>query len=231
MQLQGPQRERWKQQAAETAVQFIEDGMVIGLGTGSTATLVAHALAQRIQAGLRLAGVVPTSQASHDLAARLEIPLTTLDLHPTLDLDLDGADEIDPHLSLLKGAGGALLREKVVASISQRFLVVADQSKQVTTLGERFPLPVEVVPFATPPVRKRLEALGATVRLRHRAGRPFVTDNHNVILDCTFPFPLADPQALDAQIHQIVGVVETGFFFHLATQVVLGTPTGVQLLP
>jgi ribose 5-phosphate isomerase A len=193
--------------------------------------MVAHALARRIQAGLHLVGAVPTSRAMQDLAASLLIPLTTLDTHPILDLDLDGADEIDARLSLLKGGGGALLREKIVASVSRRFIVVADQSKRVTTLGERFPLPVEVIPFAAHPVRKRLEDLGATVTLRHQAGSVFVTDNSNVILDCRFPSPLGNPEALDAHIHQIVGVVETGFFFHLAHQAVIGEPHGVQRLP
>ena len=231
MQLPDPQQESWKQQAAEAAVQLIEDGMVIGLGTGSTATLVAHALARRIQAGLHLVGTVPTSKAMQHLAAALGIQLTTLDTHPVLDLDLDGADEIDAQLSLLKGGGGALLREKIVASVSKRFLVVAGQSKRVTTLGEHFPLPVEVVPFAAHPVRKRLEDLGATVTPRHQAGSIFVTDNSNVIFDCRFPNRIGDPEALDAHIHQIVGVVETGFFFHLAHQAVIGGPYGIQRLP
>ena len=231
MQFHDPQQESWKQQAAEAAVQLIEDGMVIGLGSGSTATLVAHVLARRIQAGLHLVGAVPTSRAMQDLAASLLIPLTTLDTHPVLDLDLDGADEIDAQLSLLKGGGGALLREKIVASVSKRFLVVADQSKRVATLGEHFPLPVEVIPFAAHPVRTRLEDLGATVTLRHQVGSVFITDNSNVILDCRFPNRIDDPEALDAHLHQIVGVVETGFFFHLAHQAVIGGPYGVQRLP
>ena len=231
MHLPDPQRDRWKLQAAEAAVQLIEDDMVIGLGSGSTATFVAHALAQRLQAGLHLVGAVPTSRVMQGLAAVLEIPLTTLDAHPVVDLDLDGADEIDPHLSLLKGRGGALLREKIVATVARRFVVVADHSKRVTNLGERFPLPVEVVPFAAHPVRKRLEALGATITLRHQAGSVFITDNSNVILDCRFPNRIDDPEALDAHIHQIVGVVETGFFFHLAHQAVIGGPYGVQRLP
>lgn len=157
-----------------------------------------------------------------DFAAALGIPLTTLDTHPVVDLDLDGADEIDPHLSLLKGGGGALLREKIVASAARRFIVVADSSKQVTHLGEHTPIAVETAPLGLTPVRKRLEAQGATVQIRYRAGRVFVIDNQNVILDCRFPYPIGDPEALDAQIHQIVGVVETGFFFHLANQVVIG---------
>jgi ribose 5-phosphate isomerase A len=231
MRLPDPQQEYWKQQAAEAAAQLIEDGMVIGLGSGSTATLVAHALARRIQAGLHLVGAIPTSKAMQHLAAALGIPLTTLDTHPALDLDLDGADEIDAQLSLLKGGGGALLREKIVASVSRRFIVVADQSKRVTKLGERFPLPVEVVPFAAHPVRTRLEDLGATVTLRHQAGSVFVTDNSNVILDCRFSPPIEDSEALDVKIHQMVGVVETGFFFHLAQQAVIGGPQGVQRFP
>lgn len=224
------QHDTWKQMAGEAAAQLVEDDMLIGLGTGSTANQLIYALGRRVQSGLRIAGAVSSSQASQDLAASLGIPVTDLDTHPTLDLYIDGADEIDPHLSLIKGAGGALLREKVVATAAQRFVVIADASKLVQQLGRIFPVPVETVPFAATPVRKRLEALGAIVTVRQRAGVTFITENHNLILDCAFPNGIADPFGLDARLHSIVGVVETGLFLHMAQQAIIGGPEGVQTI-
>src|SRR5437660_983722 len=155
------QQDSWKQLAGEAAAKLIEDGMVIALGSGSTAAYLIYALARRIQAGLSIVGAFPTSKVTGELASNLGIPLTDLDTHPELDLDIDGADEIDSQLGLIKGGGGALLREKVVASAAQRFIVIADINKQVRQLGLKTPLPVETIPFAATPVRKRLEALGA----------------------------------------------------------------------
>src|SRR5437588_9771602 len=149
------QQGRWKRLAGETAVTFIEDGMVIGLGSGTTANQMIYALGRRIQEGLRITGAVATSHTSEDLARKLGIPLTDLDIHPVLDLDIDGADEIDQQLRLIKGGGGALLREKIVASSAQRFVVIADATKRVALLGQNSPLPVETVPFAATPVIKR----------------------------------------------------------------------------
>jgi ribose 5-phosphate isomerase A len=223
-------QDSWKQQAGTAAVQFIEEGMVIGLGTGSTANFMLYALAQRIQQGLHIVGAVSSSQATQNLASRLGIPLTDLDTHPELDLYIDGADEIDPHLNLLKGAGGALLREKIVASSARRFIVIGDITKRVDSLLTHFPLPVEVVPFALTPVRKRLEKLGAIVQVRQLAGRPFITDNSNLIVDCTFPHGISDPQALNAQICGIVGTVETGLFLGMAERALIGGPDGVTVL-
>src|SRR5438067_10585616 len=197
------QQDSWKQLAGEAAAKLIEDGMVIGLGSGSTAAYLIYALARRIQAGLSIVGAVPTSKVTGQLADNLGIPLTDLDTHPELDLDIDGADEIDGQLYLIKGGGGALLREKIVASAAQRFIVIGDATKQVTQLGLKMPLPIEVIPFAVAPVRRRLEALGASIQLRQLAGQVFVTDNSNVILDCTFPGGITNPVELQERVKHI----------------------------
>lgn len=224
------QRDTWKQLAGNAAAQLVEDGMVIGIGTGSTVTYLIYALARRIQDGLRIVGAVPTSQATYDLAHNLGIPLTDLDTHPALDLCIDGADEIDSQFNLIKGAGGALLREKVVASVSRRFVVIADQTKEVSLLGVQSPVPVEIIPFALTPIRLQLESLGATVQIRHLGEQIFVTDNNNNILDCTFPNGIVDPASLDAQMHAIIGVLETGLFLHMAHAAIIGGPDGVKVL-
>ena len=224
------QQDSWKQLAGEAAAKLIEDGMVIGLGSGTTAVYLVYALAGRIQAGLSIVGAVPTSKATEELAGNLGIPLTDLDTHPELDLDIDGADEIDSQLGLIKGGGGALLREKIVASVAQRFIVLADITKQVRQLGLKTPLPVETIPFAATPVRKRLEALGAIVQLRQLAGQLYLTDNNNVILDCTFPGGITDPPGLNDRIKRIVGVVETGLFLNMAEQAIIGGPEGVKIV-
>lgn len=224
-------QDSWKQMAGTAAANLIEDGMVVGLGTGSTSNFLIYALAQRVQAGLHIVGTISSSQASHDLAENLGIPVTSLDAHPTLDIYIDGADEIDTQLNLLKGAGGALLREKIVASAARRFVVIADVTKQVTHLGQNFPVPVEVVPFAITPVRKHLESLGAKVTLRQLADKPFITENENIILDCVFAGGISDPIGLSANIHHIVGVVETGLFLGMAERALIGGPNGVLTLP
>jgi ribose 5-phosphate isomerase A len=224
------EQDAWKRAAGEAAAELVEAGMVIGLGSGSTAAYMVQALARRIQAGLRIVGAVPTSLHTEQLARDLGIPLTDLDSHPELDLDLDGADEIDPQLYLIKGGGGALLREKVVASAARRFVVIADVTKQVRYLGYHVPLPIETIPFATTPVRRRLEALGATVQLRQRDNQAILTDNGNIILDCTFTGGIADPVDMEARIRRIVGVVESGLFLHMAAQAIIGGPQGVTRL-
>jgi ribose 5-phosphate isomerase A len=224
------QQDTWKRLVGEAAVTLIEDAMVVGLGTGTTATQVIYALGRRIQEGLRITGAVATSHASEDLARNLGIPLTDLDTYPVLDLDIDGADEIDDQLSLIKGGGGALLREKIVASSARRFIVVGDATKRVAQLGRNTPLPVEAIPFAATPVTKRLEALGATVRLRRSGDSMFFTENCNIILDCFFADGIADPTELDARIHSIVGVVETGLFLNMAERAIIGGPEGITVL-
>ena len=224
------QQDTWKRLAGEAAAQFIEDGMVLGLGTGTTATQLIYAVGRRIQEGLSITGAVATSQASEELARKLGIPLTDLDTHPVLDLAIDGTDEIDGQLRLIKGGGGALLREKVVASAARRFIVIGDATKQVAQLGRNTPLPVEVVPFAATPVSKHLEALGASVRLRRSGDSVFFTENCNIILDCFFADGITDPSELDSRIHRIVGVVETGLFLHMAERAIIGGPEGVKVL-
>src|SRR5436190_12945579 len=224
------QQDRWKHLVGEAAVTFIEEGMVIGLGSGTTATQMIYALGHRIQEGLRITGAVATSHASEDLARKLGIPLTDLDTHSVLDLDIDGADEIDQQLRLIKGGGGALLREKIVASSARRFVVIADTTKRVPLLGQHTPLPVETVPFAATPVTKHLEALGATVQLRRSGDNVFFTENCNIILDCFFTSGIADPEDLDIRIQSIVGVVETGLFLHMAERAIIGGPEGITVL-
>jgi ribose 5-phosphate isomerase A len=224
------QQDSWKRLAGEAAATLIEDGMVIGLGSGTTATQMIYALGHRIQEGLRIIGAIATSHASEDLARKLGIPLTDLDTHPVLDLDIDGADEIDQQLRLIKGGGGALLREKIVASSARRFVVVADATKRVALLGQHFPLPIETVPLAATPVTKRLKELGATVQLRRSGDNVFFTENCNIILDCFFGNGITDPAELDTRIHSIVGVVETGLFLHMAEKAIIAGPEGITVL-
>jgi ribose 5-phosphate isomerase A len=214
-----------KQLAARAAVKLVESGSVVGLGSGSTANHAIRFLAERIREGLKIVGV-PTSQRTKNLAEQLGIPLTTLEEHSQLDIDIDGADEVDPHLNLIKGGGGALLREKIIASASRRFIVVAESTKQVQRLG-KFPLPVEVIPFAEPVIRPRIEALGAQVKLRRYAyDNPFVTDEGHHILDCSFG-QISDPAALSDALHAIPGVVEHGLFIGMAEIAFIGKAGGV----
>lgn len=221
----------YKKMVGEAAARLVEDGMVIGLGSGTTAAFLVRALAERLRGGLRIVGAVPTSRETAQLASSLGIPLVTLETHPTLDLDIDGADEIDPQLNLIKGAGGALLREKIVASSARRFVVISDSSKLVPHLGTRFALPVEVVPFALSFVRRRLEVLGASAQPRVREGQLYVTDNQNYILDCRFPGGIADPASLQTQIRAIAGVVDHGLFLGMAQQALVAGPQGLTTLP
>lgn len=221
----------YKNTAGRAAAELVEDGMVIGLGTGSTAAFLIQALAQRLHAGLHIVGAVPTSQATARLASSLAIPLVSLENYPLLDLAIDGADEIDPQLNLIKGAGGALLREKIVATAARRFVVISDTSKLVPRLGTHFALPVEVVPFALNLVQRHLEALGAQVQPRIHEQQLFVTDNQNYILDCRFPTGIADPARLQTQLRAIVGVVEHGLFLGIAQQALVAGPDGLKRLP
>jgi len=207
-----------KQAAARAAAELVEPGSIVGLGSGSTATYAIRFLGQRVRESLRIVGI-PTSQKTKQLAEQLGIPLSTLDEHPQIDIDIDGADEIDPQLNLIKGGGGALLREKIIASASRRFIVVGDSSKQVAHLG-KFPLPVEVIPFAQSLISKRIAGLGAQVSLRG-AGNPYVTDEGHHILDCKFG-EIADPPALAEKLRGIPGVVEHGLFIGMAELALVG---------
>jgi len=224
--------ETYKQQVGEAAANLVEDGMLVGLGTGTTAAFLVKALAARLQNGLHIKGAVPSSEATAQLAQNLGIPLTTLQEHPELDLAIDGADEIDPQLNLIKGGGGALLREKIVASAARRFVVIGDSSKLVPCLGTACALPIEVVPFAQAPVMVQLKKLGAEIMMRtlKGSGDLFVTDNGNYIIDCRFPGGIADPEKLQTQIRAIVGVVEHGLFLHMAERALIAGPNGLLTL-
>ena len=213
-------RTQEKQIAARAAVDLVEAGSVVGLGSGSTAAFAVRFLAERVRSGLKIVGI-PTSQQTKHLAEQLGIPLATLDDHPKIDIDIDGADEIDPQLNLIKGGGGAFLREKIIASVSRRFIVIADSAKQVRQLGE-FPLPVEVVPFAQSLIKPQIEALGAQVSLRSYAyGNPYVTDEGHHILDCNFG-EISDPSALAEKLCHIPGVIEHGLFIGMAELALIG---------
>lgn len=213
--------------AAEHAATLVEDGMIVGLGTGSTAAFAINALGVRVRDGLRI-HAVPTSRASATLARTNTIPLTTLNTHPAIDLTIDGADEVDPALDVIKGRGGALLREKIVASATQRQVIIVDRTKIVTRLGEHSPLPVEIVPFGWKSTAAALAALGLTPTFRHAGARPFRTDNGNFIVDCGLPTD-ADIHALAAAIKATVGVVDHGFFLGLIHTLVVGTESGVEV--
>jgi ribose 5-phosphate isomerase A len=221
----------YKQQAAEHALEYVRSGMALGLGTGSTARHLLTGLAARLRDGrLRDVVGVPTSEASAALARELGIPLATLEQRPQLDLAIDGADEVDPMLNLIKGLGGALLREKIVAAAAQQFVVVVDETKIVAQLGTRAPLPVEVIAFGLPLCERRLAGLGCAPALRYTSGgSPFRTDEGNLILDCRFA-AIADAPALNAALHALPGVVEHGRFIGMADRVLVAGAGGVSTM-
>jgi ribose 5-phosphate isomerase A len=209
--------DREKEAAARASLRFVRDGNIVGLGTGSTAAYVVRFLGEQVRAGLKIRGI-PTSARTKDLAASLGIPLTTLGEFQQIDVDIDGADEFDPQLHLIKGGGGALLREKIIASASRQVVIIADSSKQVAVLG-KFPLPVEVIAFAEPLVAKKITALGAAVKRRQDSkGNAFMSDEGHHILDCSFG-QIPDPPALARVLSDMPGVVEHGLFIDLATVV------------
>jgi ribose 5-phosphate isomerase A len=211
--------EQEKEAAARASLRFIKSGQVVGLGTGSTAACFIRLLGEQVKKGLQIRGI-PTSVRSRELAESLGIPLTTLDEYQEIDVTVDGADEVDPQLRLIKGGGGALLREKVVASATKHLVIVADATKQVPRLG-KFPLPVEVIRFAQALVAKKIAELGADVRLRLQAnGTPYVTDENNHIFDCHFG-EIADADKLARQLSDMPGIVEHGLFIGMASTVLL----------
>jgi ribose 5-phosphate isomerase A len=226
--------EAQKRAAAASALDFVRPGMRLGLGTGTTARHFVELLAERVRAGLDVLAV-PTSETTRLDAERLGIPLSSLDETPQLDLTVDGADEIGPDLNLIKGGGGALLREKIVASASARMVVIADQSKLVPVLG-RFPLPIEVVPFGLPVIRRAIEAAcaaagsaGPALLRRDGTGHAFVTDGGHWILDAALA-TISDPEGLATRLQAIAGVVEHGLFIGMAQTAVVAGETGVRLL-
>jgi ribose 5-phosphate isomerase A len=223
-------RDALKRAAAEAAVALVQDGMVVGLGTGSTAAFAVDALARRHRQGLKFVGI-PTSERTAARARDAGLPLTSFAAHRQIDLTIDGADEVERGtLNLIKGLGGALLREKIVAAASRHLAIIVDGVKLVDRLGMRAPVPVEVVAFGLEPTQAALEALGASVQLRlSPAGEPFVTDSGNRILDCHFA-PIADPARLEERIRRIVGVVECGLFISRADPVFVADAAGVHRL-
>lgn len=226
----GGERDAQKRAAAQTAVELVQDGMIVGLGTGSTAAFAIEALAKRHAQGLRFLGI-PTSERTRVQAAAAGIPLTSFSERRRIDITIDGADQVERGtLNLVKGRGGALLGEKIVAAASQRLAIVVDGTKLVDRLGATAPVPVEVVAFGLEATAATLEALGASVKLRlSGTGEPFVTDSGNRILDCNFG-PIADPARLEERIGRVVGVVESGLFIGRADAVFAGEATGVSRL-
>jgi ribose 5-phosphate isomerase A len=221
--------QQFKQAAAEAAVALVENGMVIGLGTGSTATLAVDALGKRVKEGLRIIGV-PTSEHTAAQARGLGINISSLAEHSQLDLTIDGADEIQRGtLDLIKGGGGALLREKVVASATRRLIIIADETKLVDRLGAHFAVPVEVVQFGWQAAERKLQKLGAQTKLRPgQDEKPFVTDGGNFIVDCRFS-PIEAPAALDQELNSVVGVVEHGLFLKMTSRAIVAGQGGVQV--
>jgi len=209
-----------KEAAARASLRFVNDGDIVGLGSGSTAECAIRLLGERLKSGLRIRGI-PTSVRSKELAASLGIPLTTLDDYQQIDVTIDGADEFDPELRLIKGGGGALLLEKIIASASKKVVIVADSSKQVQVLG-KFPMPVEVIPFAQALIANKITALGASVTLRQYVyENPFVTDEGHHILDCHFG-QIPDPPTLARTLGDMPGVVEHGLFINMVNVVLMG---------
>ncbi len=223
-----------KREAAARALDYVRPGMRLGLGTGSTAAHFVDLLAGRVREGLEVVGV-PTSEATRQQAERLGVPLTTLDAEPELDLAVDGADEIDPSLDLIKGGGGALLREKIVASVSREMIVIADESKFVQRLG-RFPLPIEIVDFGVTSILRSIEAALAAenckgaLRLRRKPdGHVFVTDQGHFIADAGLE-AIPDARSLACRLAEVAGVVEHGLFIGLARRAILAGPSGVRIV-
>jgi len=219
-----------KRRSAEAAAKHVENGSIIGLGSGSTAMHFVHIVGSHLRSG-KLEDIlgVPTSQRTAAEAKEAGIALTSLDEHPRLDLSVDGADQINEELEAIKGGGGALLREKVVASASEMYIIIVDERKLTSRLGEGFPLPIEVLPFSLGAVKRRLEGMKVRASLRTIKGtaEPFVTDNGNYILDADFGY-FAEPRALDGLLKEIPGVLETGLFLDYANMAYVGTPKGVR---
>jgi ribose 5-phosphate isomerase A len=216
-----------KKAAALRAVEMVESGMIVGLGTGSTAAHAIEAIGQLVAQGYELV-CVPTSKATEALARSYGIVLATLDEVGACDITIDGADEVDPRLNLIKGMGGALLREKIVAFSSVHEVIIVDDSKMVQTLGTKSPLPVEILPFGHTKTIQALESLGCRAKLKG-GSEPFLSDNGNYVAECRFP-KIGDPELVEAEIDLIPGVVENGLFIDMATKVVVAGDDGVRVI-
>lgn len=217
-----------KQVAAQEAASRIKDGMVIGIGSGSTVNEMLRFLAKRIEAeGIRVSGI-PSSLKTERLAKELEIPLTTFAVHQKVDIAIDGTDEVDSNLYLIKGGGGSLVREKMVDMVADKFIVIADQSKMVKQLGN-VAVPVEIVPYGWQATEKRLQQIGCQTNLRYRNGEIFVSDNQNYIIDCKFT-EIKEPARLHESIKRLVGVVETGIFTDMVHETIIVDQGNISVL-
>jgi ribose 5-phosphate isomerase A len=220
--------EDFKRQAAIVALDEIRDDMVVGLGTGSTATHFIRELGARVSAGLKILGI-PTSDASKELAGELGIPLTNFIAHPAVDVTVDGADEVSPELELIKGLGGALVREKIVARASRRVVIVVDEAKLVDKLGSRAVIPIEVVPFAVELVTRRLAEWDGPTCIRQKEGKAFLSDNGNLVIDWQHG-PIDQPSLLEKRLKELTGVVDCGLFCGIANLVIVAGPNGCRKL-
>ncbi|MFO7677573.1 MAG: ribose-5-phosphate isomerase RpiA [Thermoplasmatota archaeon] len=223
------EQEEMKKRAAEKAIEYIEDGMIIGLGTGSTVEYALQSLSEKIKQGLKIQGV-PTSLRTKKSAKAYDIPLIDFDENSVdIDVTIDGADEVDSNLSLIKGGGGALTREKIIAYHSKKLIIIIDETKIAKRLGVHFSLPVEVTKFGWRATMKTLKELGCTAELRTITGGPYITDNQNYIIDCDFG-RIDEPEVLEKEINMIPGVVENGLFIDLASEVIVGSKQGIMTL-
>jgi len=221
---------QFKEAAAESAAELVQSGMIVGLGSGTTAALAVTAIGRRVRSGLRIIGI-PTSEQTAGQSRQLGIPLSSLEDHPEIDMTIDGADEVElGTLNLIKGRGGALLREKIVASATSQLVIIVDETKLVRQLGAHDSVPVEVIPFGWQTTAARLQKLGADPHLRLRPdGQSYTTDGGHYILDCAFG-PIASPAGLQRELDGVVGLVEHGLFVGLASRVVVGGPEGLKTL-
>jgi ribose 5-phosphate isomerase A len=217
-----------KQVAGEKAAEYVKNGMVVGLGTGSTTYYAIKKIGAMVEDGLDIIGI-PTSIQTEKIAKECSIPLSSLQEHPEVDLTVDGADEVDPNLNLIKGMGGALLKEKIVACASKKEIIVVDDSKIVDVLGSKSPLPVEVTPFGWKNSQVLLESFGCKTELRVREGERVVSDNKNYIIDCKFE-SIEAPKELEQKINNLPGVLENGLFLGLTNLVIIGSESGIKLL-
>ena len=220
--------EHLKKIAAEKATEEVQNGMVVGLGTGSTVYYALLKLGKMVRDGLKIIGI-PTSDGTEKIANEQDIPLSTLAVHPTIELTIDGADEVDAHLNLIKGGGAALVREKIIANASKRILIVVDESKISRVLGTSFALPVEIVRFGWEATQREVDKICGQSDIRGGIENPLITDNGNYILDCHFN-GIPEPEKVELQLNNIPGVVENGIFVGRADKVIIGTPSGIKYM-
>jgi ribose 5-phosphate isomerase A len=215
-----------KRSAAIAALDEIRDDMVVGLGSGSTASIFIRELGARVRSGLKVVGI-PTSETSRRIAEEVGVPLTTLGQHPRIDVTVDGADEVSPELDLIKGLGGALVREKIVAHATDRVVIVVDEGKLVPVLGTHTGIPVEVIPFAVDVIIHRLNGWGGQSKIREKNGERFVSDNHNFIIDWK-PREIREPGTLEKQLKSVTGIVDSGLFCNVAQVVIVAGSSGIR---